>query len=460
MKHKNLFILFILLVGVWTMGFAQSAYFPGPPAAGNLPCIQVTTPANTIISTYTVEAWIYPTVLNSAISDINEYGFTVLASSAVGGTFPLWITFWNRELRIWTWENTGTFNLSRQTSGANIPLNAWTHIAVTSTKGGNTTVYVGGVNMLSFTNDGETNWTAQMSIGALRTTRIKSNLPFFGMIDEVRLWSDLRTATEINDNKSNELDLSDPVAKQGLVGYWNFNTGHADLSGNNLLTEPKNGALDYGAQSPVLPFGTLPVELSSFTAIPTAEYFVRLNWVTQSETGVSGFKIYRGRNNNLAEAIDMNVFIEATNTASTQIYTYVDNSLEGNGTYYYWLQNIDLDGGSRYYGPVTANVSQTGGGDTPPIEQFTGIEKIYPNPFNPQTNIRFSLAKDSAVEVVIFNLRGQKVRNLFADQKTAGFHNLEWNGLDNSGMPCSSGVYTVQLRIGTEVYSRLMVMSK
>ena len=205
---------------------------------------------------------------------------------------------------------------------------------------------------------------------------------------------------------------------------------------------------------------TLPVELSSFTAIPTAEYFVRLNWVTQSETGVSGFKIYRGRNNDLAEATDMNVFIEATNTGTTQMYSYVDNELTGDGTYYYWLQNIDLDGGSRYYGPVTATVSQIGGGDTPPIVVVAGIEKIYPNPFNPQTNIRINLLEEASVEVVIFNVRGQKVRNLLSAQKTAGFHNLEWNGLDNSGASCSSGVYTVRVKIGTEVYSKQMVMSK
>ena len=205
---------------------------------------------------------------------------------------------------------------------------------------------------------------------------------------------------------------------------------------------------------------TLPVELSSFTAIPTAEYFVRLNWVTQSETGVSGFKIYRGRSNNLAEATDMNVFIEATNTGTTQMYSYVDNALDGNGVYYYWLQNIDLDGGSRYYGPVTATVNQVGGNDIPPIEMVTGIEKIYPNPFNPQTTIRFSLVQDAPVEVVIYNVRGQKVRNLLSAQKAAGFHNLEWNGLDNSGASCSSGVYTVRVKIGTEVYSKQMVMSK
>ena len=251
-----------------------------------------------------------------------------------------------------------------------------------------------------------------------------------------------------------------------------MNTVSCALSAGEISLQNHFGVTDYdwvlvrkfaGAEPTRGDWGTeitLPVELSSFTAIPTAEYFVRLNWVTQSETGVSGFKIFRGRNNELAEATDMNVFIEAINTASTQAYSYVDNALDGNGSYYYWLQNIDLDGGSRYYGPVTATVNQTGGGETPPIELRTGIEKIYPNPFNPQTNIRFSLVQEAPVEVVIFNLRGQKVRNLLSAQKAAGFHNLEWNGLDNSGMPCSSGVYTVQVRIGTEVYSKQMVMSK
>ena len=73
-----------------------------------------------------------------------------------------------------------------------------------------------------------------------------------------------------------------------------------------------------------------------------------LTWVTQSETGVAGFNIYRGDSDALADAEMLNVFIEATNTSQQQSYIYVDEDLWQSGTYHYWLESRDLDGANQF----------------------------------------------------------------------------------------------------------------
>jgi hypothetical protein len=98
--------------------------------------------------------------------------------------------------------------------------------------------------------------------------------------------------------------------------------------------------------------GTLPVELSSFTAVPYQTLSIMLRWVTQTETNVSGFRIYRGTDTELEFATMLDVFVPATNTSQTQYYIYYDREIFESGSYYYWLENVDYDGTSVYHGPV------------------------------------------------------------------------------------------------------------
>ena len=80
----------------------------------------------------------------------------------------------------------------------------------------------------------------------------------------------------------------------------------------------------------------------------------------------------------------------------------------------------------------------------------------FPNPFNPETNINFSLGKAGAVRLEIYNLKGQLVKTLVNSELIRGSHNLVWNGRDNSGREVSSGVYLYRLQ--TDNFSRTMKM--
>ncbi|MDD4668047.1 MAG: hypothetical protein PHR59_08730, partial [Candidatus Cloacimonetes bacterium] len=127
---------------------------------------------------------------------------------------------------------------------------------------------------------------------------------------------------------------------------------------------------------------TLPVELSFFNAQMYQGNSIRLQWQTQSETNVSGFQIYRGTSDLFAEALLLDVFINATNTSQAQYYVFYDRELYAPGTYYYWLESVDFDGSSQLYGSIPVYFEGIEPG-LPSIPAITGIVKNYPNPFNP-----------------------------------------------------------------------------
>lgn len=82
----------------------------------------------------------------------------------------------------------------------------------------------------------------------------------------------------------------------------------------------------------------------------------------------------------------------------------------------------------------------------------------YPNPFNPETRIRFALPEATYVEITIYNTRGQIIRRLVSQNYPAGEHAIEWDGTDDqSGNPVSSGVYLYRLQAGD--FSRVRKMS-
>jgi hypothetical protein len=78
----------------------------------------------------------------------------------------------------------------------------------------------------------------------------------------------------------------------------------------------------------------------------------------------------------------------------------------------------------------------------------TALLPAQPNPFNPQTQIRFSLAEASQVELAIYDVKGQKVRSLVGGQLPAGPHAVDWTGVDDTGRGVASGMYLLRMQAG------------
>ena len=76
------------------------------------------------------------------------------------------------------------------------------------------------------------------------------------------------------------------------------------------------------------------------------------------------------------------------------------------------------------------------------------VHQNFPNPFNPETEISFALAKGSHVVINIFNTIGQQIGTLTDTKYAAGLHSVRWDGKDKNGNPVSSGIYLYQIQAG------------
>ena len=84
----------------------------------------------------------------------------------------------------------------------------------------------------------------------------------------------------------------------------------------------------------------------------------------------------------------------------------------------------------------------------------------YPNPFNPVTNIRFNIANSQSITLTVYNLKGEKVKTLFEGFKEKGEHSIVWNGKDELGNICTSGIYFYRLKTNNASISKKMLMLK
>ena len=190
----------------------------------------------------------------------------------------------------------------------------------------------------------------------------------------------------------------------------------------------------------------LPVELSSFTAIVIQSNLVQLQWVTQSESNMIGYNVYRCQLDNLESAMQINSsIIPAQNSSTQQSYTFTDEEIETGKTYYYWLESMDLDGTNEYFGPVSITIENP---DVPEYPEITELKSAYPNPFNPTTTIEFDIKENETGIFSIFNLKGQIV---VSESFVAGNHSYKWNA-----NKYSSGVYFYKLQ--SESYSKVFKM--
>lgn len=85
---------------------------------------------------------------------------------------------------------------------------------------------------------------------------------------------------------------------------------------------------------------------------------------------------------------------------------------------------------------------------------------VYPNPFNPTTTISYSLKENSKVSLNIYNIKGQKVKQLVSDQLAAGEHSSIWDGTNDNSKSVSSGIYFYKLKAGDYQKVRKMVLLK
>ncbi len=102
--------------------------------------------------------------------------------------------------------------------------------------------------------------------------------------------------------------------------------------------------------------------------------------------------------------------------------------------------------------------------DDPSVDQSITSEDValrsYPNPFNLETMIEYSILKSGLTKVYIFNTLGQRIRTLLEIEQQAGTHQVVWNGRNDNGDSVNSGIYFCKIFTSNLVETRKLVLIK
>lgn len=88
------------------------------------------------------------------------------------------------------------------------------------------------------------------------------------------------------------------------------------------------------------------------------------------------------------------------------------------------------------------------------------LKPAYPNPFNPVTNIEFTVTRNNHVKLEIFNTLGQHIKTLCNETVSAGIHKRNWDGRDEYGQVSVSGIYFFRLQTDEGIKLRSCILLK
>jgi len=149
-------------------------------------------------------------------------------------------------------------------------------------------------------------------------------------------------------------------------------------------------------------------------------------------------------------------------TPDTEFQLRAERLGGGNGRIYTVTYEVEDASGNRTTAQATVTVSHDMGKSVAlaaelPLPESYALLPNYPNPFNPETEIRFQLPEANHVVIRIFNTLGKEIRTLVEGQYEAGYYRVRWDGKDDNGKSLASGVYLFQLRAGS--FSQVKKMS-
>jgi len=155
----------------------------------------------------------------------------------------------------------------------------------------------------------------------------------------------------------------------------------------------------------------------------------------------------------LADSIDCFVtMFDSAGYTNDSVTVQVSTSLVGPGVHYNTLL-YDISGIEEYAALTVCLIIY--GSDSTSL-----VLSNYPNPFNPETNILFSLPKASMVNLSVYNMLGQHVITLVENRLPAGEHIVSWNGTSTSGGRVASGVYFYRIVTEESTACRKMLLLK
>jgi murein tripeptide amidase MpaA len=158
---------------------------------------------------------------------------------------------------------------------------------------------------------------------------------------------------------------------------------------------------------------------------------------------VAGTSIFSGQHEWKEDVFDLNLF----RGMSVQIRFYFGSDKDNDFPYAGWyIDNVAIK--YPYVQPVGVHIT-----NSVSLSQFW-LSKNYPNPFNSNTTIVYTLPKASHVTVAIYNIMGQIAKVLINKEQEPGKYQIRWDGNDSYGHRVTSGVYFICMKYGDQVLTQ------
>ena len=301
---------------------------------------------------------------------------------------------------------------------------------------------------------------------------------------------------------SGDIDIF--VAKLDSSGNWlwaNQAGGTNCDYGHGIAVDDNGNSYIIGNFLESANFGITTLTSSGYYDIFVAKLDINGNWLWAKQAGGTSYDF----GNSIAVDTNRNVYVTGffySSSCSFGTITLINSSseyidifvakLDINGNWLWAKQaggtsddcgygiTVDVNGnsyitgifrGSATFGTTTltssgdfdifvAKLGEVNSIDLPDIISFSGIRSIYPNPFNPLTTIDYEISMPADVKIEVYNNRGQLVRNFILGYKEQGSYKLTWEGEDNNGCLCSTGIYYIRMKAGKEIYIKKAVLLK
>ena len=157
----------------------------------------------------------------------------------------------------------------------------------------------------------------------------------------------------------------------------------------------------------------------------------------------------------------------AGNSSISKSYSYIDNTVINDITYWYKLVDVDFNGIRTEHGPVHVTPRCDAAEVNPVNDNIPAVFDLaqnFPNPFNPSTRISFDIPELKQdlmdVKVTVYDMLGKKVKTLLNSAVEAGHFELEWNGTNEYNIPVPSGIYVYQFQSDLFNASKKMVLMR
>jgi hypothetical protein len=173
------------------------------------------------------------------------------------------------------------------------------------------------------------------------------------------------------------------------------------------------------------------------SAVKTSEATEGYLIASRIEAGSVWVALAGAQSQHTGEAAVIEVELEAIGATTEQPPMVLEEATFNGG----WIQAVAVERPSPAYEPRDFSLSPN-----------------FPNPFNPETTLRYALPQSGSVKLTIYDMLGQEIRALVNEVQAPGMYTVLWNGRNDHGFAVASGLYFYRIEVGNFIQTRKMTL--